>query len=139
MSLYTIALFLHVMGALGMFGALGIEWAAAGPLQRATDVAQYRPWIRVLRSMRRVAGPSAVTLLVTGIYMVATTSSGSQPWIGRGLLGLVFLALLGGGVTGRRSPATSMPLRRRAIRSAPASKTRCSSSPCVSGRRWPRE
>jgi hypothetical protein len=105
MSLYTIALFLHVMGALGMFGALGIEWAAAGPLQRATDVAQARPLIRVLRSMRRVAGPSAVTLLVTGIYMVATTSAGRQPWIGLGLLGLVLLALLGGGVTGRRMAA----------------------------------
>lgn len=102
MSLYTIALFLHVMGALGIFAALGIEWAAAGSLQQATDVAQARPWIRVLRSLRRVAGPSAVTLLVTGSYMVATTSSGRQPWIGLGLLGLVLLALLGGGVTGRR-------------------------------------
>ncbi len=105
MSLYTIALFVHVMGALGMFAALGIEWAVAGPLQRAADVAQVRPLITVLRSLRRVAGPSAATILVTGIYMVAMSSSGRQPWIGLGLLGLVLLALLGGGVTGRRMAA----------------------------------
>jgi hypothetical protein len=110
MSVYTIALFLHVLGALGMFAALGIEWAAAGPLQRATDIVQARPWIGVLRSLRRVAGPSVVTLLVTGIYMVASTASGRQPWIGLGLLGLVLLALLGGGITGRRMAAIARDL-----------------------------
>jgi hypothetical protein len=101
MSVYTIALFLHILGALGMFAAFGIEWAAAESLRRATDVAQARPWIRVLRSLRRMVGPSAATILVTGIYM-GTTVSGRQAWIGLGLLGLVFLALLGAGVTGRR-------------------------------------
>jgi hypothetical protein len=117
MSVYTIALFLHVLGALGMFAALGIEWAAAGPLQRATDVAQARPWIGVLRSLGRLGGPSAATLLATGIYMVATTGSGRQPWIGLGLLGLVFLALLGGGVTGRRMAAIARDLDSGSARS----------------------
>lgn len=56
MSVYTIALFLHILGALGMFAALGIEWAAAEPLRRAAHVAQARAWIRVLRSLRRSAG-----------------------------------------------------------------------------------
>ena len=110
MSSYTIALFLHILGALGMFAALGIEWAVAEPLRRATDVAQARPWIGVLRSLRRVAGPSAVTILVTGMYMVTTTTAGRQPWIGLGLLGLVFLALLGAVVTGRRVAAIARDL-----------------------------
>ena len=109
MSLYTIALFLHVLGALGLFATLGIEWAVAEPLRRATDVAQARPWIRVLRSLGRMGGPSSATILVTGIYM-GMSSGGRQPWIGLSLLGLVFLALLAAGVSGRRVAAIARDL-----------------------------
>ncbi len=104
MSFYLIVLFLHVLGALGMFAALGIEWAVAEPLRRATDLAQARPWIGALRSTRRLAGPSAVMILVSGVYM-GMAGSGHQPWIGIGFLGLVLLAILGGGITGRRIAA----------------------------------
>jgi hypothetical protein len=109
MSVYTIVLFLHVLGALGMFAALGVEWAVAGPLRRATDVAQARPWITVLLSLGRVGGPSSGTILVTGIYM-GMTNWGRQPWIGLSLLGLVFLALLAAGVSGRRVAAIARDL-----------------------------
>lgn len=109
MTIYGIALFLHVLGALGMFAALGIEWAADGALQRATDGAQARSWLAVLRSLGRVNGPSALAILVTGIYM-GTTAWGRQPWIGLSLLGLVFLAVMGARVTGRRMAAVAREL-----------------------------
>lgn len=100
MTVYSIALFLHVVGALGIFAALGVEWAAAGALRGAADVAQARPWIGVLRSSGRLGGPSGAIILVTGIYM-GTTIGGRQAWIGLGFLGLVFLAI-GAGIAGRR-------------------------------------
>ena len=100
MSIYAIALFLHVLGALGLFAALGIEWAVTAPLRVTTDLAQARAWINVLGAVRRLAGPSAVTILLSGIYMAMTTSN-RQPWIGLGFLGLVVLAVLGAGITGR--------------------------------------
>src|SRR5574338_1517979 len=103
MTLYNIALFLHVVGALGIFAALGVEWAAAGALRRATDVAAARPWFAQLRSLGKVGGPSGATILVSGIYMGAT-AGGRQAWIGLGFLGLVFLAVAGG-VAGRRVAA----------------------------------
>ena len=48
-----------------------------------------------------MAGPAALTILVTGIYMSATRW-GQHAWIGLGLIGLVTMAVLGNAMTGRR-------------------------------------
>ena len=42
MSLYAIAVFLHIVGALGLFAALGLEWASLLNLRRATAAGQAR-------------------------------------------------------------------------------------------------
>jgi hypothetical protein len=39
-SVYAISLFLHVVGALGIFAALGLEWAGLSNLRRATETSQ---------------------------------------------------------------------------------------------------
>lgn len=123
MTVYQIVLFLHVSGALGMFAALGIEWAATGPLRRAADAEAARPWLGLLRSPGRVGGPSAVMLLVTGIYMTRT-AWGRQPWIGLALLGLVLLALLAVGVTGRRLAAVARALQQSGFPGADSPRVR---------------
>jgi len=104
MSLYAIAVFLHIVGALGLFAALGLEWASLLNLRRASAVGQAREWARMLASLRAVGAPAALTLLVTGIYLTATRWGG-QGWIGAGLGGLVLIAVLGATLTGRRAGA----------------------------------
>src|SRR6266487_3569251 len=104
MSLYAIAVFLHIVGALGLFAALGLEWASVLNLRRASAVGQAREWARMLASLRAVGAPAALTLLVTGIYLTATRWGG-QGWIGAGLGGLVLIAVLGATLTGRRAGA----------------------------------
>src|ERR1051325_8515153 len=112
MSLYAIAVFLHIVGALGLFAALGLEWASLLNLRRATAAGQAqegapppppppppaagqaKEWARLLASLRTVAGPAALTILVTGIYLTATRWGG-QGWIGVGLGGVVLIAVLG--------------------------------------------
>ena len=42
MSVYSMAVFLHIVGALGIFAAIGLEWAGLSNLRRATDTAQVR-------------------------------------------------------------------------------------------------
>ncbi len=39
MSVYAIAVFLHIVGALGLFAALGLEWASLYNLRRVTTIA----------------------------------------------------------------------------------------------------
>jgi len=104
MSVYAIAVFLHIVGALGLFAALGLEWASLYNLRRVTTAAQAREWAKLLSALRFVGSPSFLIILVTGIYMMATRWGG-QGWIGVGLGGLVLIAALGGALTGRRSAA----------------------------------
>src|SRR4030095_1230727 len=101
MSLYSAALFLHIVGALGLFAALALEWAGLSNLRRARSVGQFRDWAGLLQGLHRVGGPSGFTLIITGIYLTVTRW-GSQPWIILGLIGLVTMAVLGAVVTGRR-------------------------------------
>lgn len=102
MSVYAMIVFLHIVGALALFAALGLEWASVLNLRRATAVGQAREWARLLASLRFIGGPAVLTLLATGIYLMVARWGG-QGWIGVGLGGLVVLAALGGALSGRRA------------------------------------
>jgi hypothetical protein len=110
MTLYALALFLHVAGALGLFIAIGLEWTSLPRLRRAASVEQARTWLGVLGSLGPIGGPSALALLVTGIYMMVTVWRGAA-WPGIGLIAMVLIAVLGGVLTGRRvgSIAQALP------------------------------
>jgi hypothetical protein len=73
MNGYSIALFLHVISALGFFVALGLEWTSLRHLQRATTTDQVREWLRVPTETGRLGMIAMLTLLVAGFYMMAIT------------------------------------------------------------------
>jgi hypothetical protein len=100
-SAYSISMFLHVVGALGLFAVLGLEWAGLYYLQRARGTAQAREWVRLVAPPGIVGGAAALLTLVTGIYLSATRW-GARGWIVVGLAGMVIIAVLGGAVSGRR-------------------------------------
>ena len=99
--MYSISLFLHIVGALGIFASLAIEQAGLVNLRRVSTHAQAREWLSLLRVLQRIQGPSALVLLLTGLYMMATHWS-HQAWAGLGLVGMVPMAIIGATVTGRR-------------------------------------
>jgi hypothetical protein len=109
MSVYSIAVFLHIVGALGIFAAIGLEWAGLANLRRASGTTQVREWIKLLAAPRTVGGPSALLVLVSGIYMSATRW-GPQAWTILALGGMVLIAALGAAVGGRRAAAIARAL-----------------------------
>ena len=82
MDLYSIALFVHIVGALLLFVLLTIEGIG----------------LRVgfaSASVNRVLGPvSALAILVPGLYMVAT-QAGWKAWVAVGLVSWVLIAAVG--------------------------------------------
>jgi hypothetical protein len=94
MSDYSIALYLHIVGALGTFAALGVEWASLRPLRSVVTVAQAREWFQVATSGQRIGGVSMLVLLLSGIYMMVTVWGG-VPWIAVTIGTLLLLALPG--------------------------------------------
>lgn len=99
--LYSLALFFHVLGALGMFAALGIEWTGLRNLSKASNTQEARGWLGLFRVLRHFYPASFVTILVTGIYMMAATWGGA-PWIAIGFLGLLAMPAIAGTMTARR-------------------------------------
>ncbi len=94
MTLYSIALFLHVIGALLLGTALTGEGIALFHLRQATTREELRTWEGVAL-LGRVFGPSSVVLiLLPGLYMMFA-SWGWVPWIAVGLQGLLLIAVIG--------------------------------------------
>lgn len=93
MNYYPIALFLHVVGALGFFVALGLEWMSLRRLQRAMTLEQVREWIHVPADMGRVGMIAMVMLLAAGFYMMITVWHGVA-WIIVALGSLVPMSVL---------------------------------------------
>ena len=101
MTDYSLALFLHIVGALGLFVALGLEWTSLLYLQRVTTTEQAREWLRVFGLLRWVGPISLGAILLSGFYMTATTWGGT-PWISIGMGAMILIAVLGGALTGPR-------------------------------------
>jgi len=104
MNSYSIALFLHIAGALGLFMALGLEWVSLHRLRRATSVEQVREWLNISTGMGRVGMVSMLVTLGSGFYMMATVWGGVA-WIGVTLGALVLLVIVTVALTRRRMAA----------------------------------
>jgi hypothetical protein len=104
MSYYPIALFVHIVGALGFFVALGVEWISLRQLRGATTVEQVREWMRVATRVRRLGMAAMLTLLVSGFYMMAIAQVGGA-WLIVAFWSLVLLAILAATLSFRRMAA----------------------------------
>jgi hypothetical protein len=115
MTLYSAALFLHVVGALLLFTAVSLEGIGLRQVRRASTPEQVRDAAGIAGLARTVGPASLVGIALPGLYMTAT-SWGWAPWI---LVGLVSWLLVGvsGAVNGirlasigRAAPAGGQPL-----------------------------
>jgi hypothetical protein len=95
MSIYTLMLFVHVVGAIGTFAGVGV-WLFAGlALRRARHVAQ----IRALTSLIQPSGVLAVTSIlllgIAGFYMAVTVWGERATWIIVATISFLLLAPFG--------------------------------------------
>jgi protein-S-isoprenylcysteine O-methyltransferase Ste14 len=101
MDAYSIVLYLHIVGVLGLFVALGIEWTGLRQIRSATVPEQVRAWMGILKSTRGVGFASMLTTVITGTYMILT-DTGLVPWIYISILSLVLVIILSMVLTGPR-------------------------------------
>jgi hypothetical protein len=93
-TLYSLALFLHIVGSLLLSTAFTVEGIGLFHMRRANTAEQVAQWEGVL-GLARVFGPaSVVTILLPGLYMMFT-SWGWVPWIAVGLIAWSLIAVMG--------------------------------------------
>ncbi len=109
MNNYSIALFLHIVGALGVAVALGLEWTGLWQIRSAVRPEPVRAWMGILRSASRVGIASMLTTVITGFYMMLT-AWGGVAWIIVTLGALVLMIALSVALTGPRMAAIGQAL-----------------------------
>ena len=121
MTLYEVALFVHIVGVIGAFVGLGIEWEGRARLRKADSVEQVAGFERLGGTLRILQTISGVAILAAGLFMTLSVW-GFEPWILTGLTGLVLLVVLGA-ITGQRTATlmsadegSSVPAAGRALR-----------------------
>ena len=92
MSIFSITLFLHIVGALGVSVALGLEWLGLAQIRKTTVPDENRAILRVVKSMTRIGFVLMLLTVITGIYMVLA-GVGLVPWI-LFVIGALILAMM---------------------------------------------
>jgi hypothetical protein len=105
MSNHTLALLGHIVGVLGLYAGLALDWATILRLRRVQTVAVAREVTSLVRIQTRIIQFSGLLVLITGIYMTVTAWGWGTPWILVSLGGLVVMGALSGGVDGSRLAA----------------------------------
>ena len=102
MSGYNLALFVHLLGVVTLFGGITIiQWGGAR-LRAADTIDEVRLWLGLLRMTGGMFPAAFLLLLVTGLYMASEAWTFETPWVAVSIAGLLVLPILGRGILGRQ-------------------------------------
>ncbi len=95
MNLYNVALFFHVIGAIGYSAGVIITLLGLVALRRAQRIEQVRSIVGLIGLSDPVAIVSALLILMAGLYMTFTVWGWQTGWINVALVTVVLIATLG--------------------------------------------
>jgi hypothetical protein len=101
MSGYELALFLHILGVIILFGAIVLFQGVGARLRAAKTVSDARLSLLIMRPTGRMFPVGAVLLILTGLYMADQAWSFSTPWIVVAIVTIVLMLAVGGLLVGR--------------------------------------
>ena len=95
MTVYTVVLYSHLLGALALFIGYGIEWVSSSLFRSAASTEQVRSWLRVFKVSPPLSGAGLGVLLLSGGYLASLSGAMKQGWIPATLLAIGIALLLG--------------------------------------------
>ena len=95
MSIDTLALFVHIVGAIGVFVGIGVWLFAVAALRRAQYVEQVRALAGLTVTSGNLAVGSMLLLVAAGLYLALTVWGWQTPWIDVATVSFVLLAPFG--------------------------------------------
>ena len=94
MTVYTVVLYAHLLGAVALFIGQSVEWVASSLFRSASSTEQVRAWLRVFKVSPPLSGIGIGALLLSGGYLASLSGAMKQGWIPATLLAIgVALAL----------------------------------------------
>lgn len=101
-TLYPIALFVHILGAIVYFVIFGLVYAATLGIRQARNVQAVRLWAGAMKAAERLHPISSLCILVAGIYMVVVAWGWQADWAFIALGVYVLLGFAAGSFQARR-------------------------------------
>ena len=95
MTVYTVVLYAHLLGAVVFFMGQGVEWIASSLFRSASSTEQIRAWLRVFKLSAPLSGIGLSLLLLSGGYLASLSGAMKQGWIPATLLAIGVGVLLG--------------------------------------------
>lgn len=95
MTPYTIGLYFHFLGLVGLFVGYGLEWTGSSLVRRAVSAEQARASLGLYRLSMPISGPGLLILILSGGYLASVTGGMKHGWISASLLGIVFALGIG--------------------------------------------
>lgn len=105
MNSYNVALFVHVLGVVALFVAIGMQQWGGAQVRGAATLEHLRLWLRLVNRSQSLYGPAIAGLLLGGLFMAGKAWSFTTPWIVVALVGLAAMIVLGILLVGRRFAA----------------------------------
>jgi hypothetical protein len=131
MTLYSLALFIHVVGAIGAFTGVSVWLFAATALRRAQSVGQVRALASLIQPSGVLAVISILLLGVAGFYMAITVWGERATWIIVATIGFLLLAPFGTFVIDPRLRALGKAVASEIDGPLPPSLAACARDPLV--------
>jgi hypothetical protein len=97
------ALFIHIIGALGLFAAMALQISSLAAFRRAASIDEVRGIISGASKLLLLAPISAILILLTGPYLMYLASKEHYDvgWAGIALAAFIIIGIAGG-ITSRR-------------------------------------
>ena len=95
MTIFSVVLFLHLLGAVSLFIAYGIEWTASALFRNAATTEQARSWLRVFKVSPPLSGVGLGVVLLSGGYLASLSGAMKQGWIPATLIAIFVALVLG--------------------------------------------
>ncbi len=105
----SVVLFVHIVGVLGFFVALVVEWIGLRQVRSALVLEQVRAWMGIFKGMHGFGIASMGTAAITGIYLIVT-DTGLVPYVYISILALFLVIFLSIAITGPRMAAIGQAL-----------------------------
>jgi len=102
----SLVLFTHVVGVLGLFVGLGLEWIGLNGMRRSATPAEASTWLRLVVTVPRVSGIAVAAVVVSGFYLGARIGVLGNEWMRASYGALLVMAIVGGSMS--RSPMRAL-------------------------------
>jgi hypothetical protein len=95
MTVFSVVLFLHLLGAVALFIGYGIEWTASSLFRNASCSEQVRAWLRVFKVSPPLTGVGLGVVLLSGGYLASLSGAMKQGWIPATLIAILLALAVG--------------------------------------------